>query len=58
MRAHDCKQYIFTSCNKSLSVSCILMEAFSHANAKKKKKMIKNFKLHTFIGRFQVTSWQ
>ena len=32
----------------------VLMEALSHANA----KMLKNFKFHTFIGRFQVTPWQ
>ena len=30
------------------------MEALSYANA----KMLKNFKFHTFIGRFQVTPWQ
>ena len=30
----------------------------SHANEKKRKKMLKNFKFDTFTGRFQVTQWQ
>ena len=37
---------------------CVLMKIFSHASVKKKKKGLKGFRFCTFIGRFQVTSWQ
>ena len=48
------KLYIFPSFNKPLSVLRGLTGVLSHANAKKrKKKMLKNVKFHTLIGRFQ-----
>ena len=40
------------------SVLCVLMKILSHASAKKKTKILKGFKFGTFIGRFQMTSWQ
>ena len=41
-----------------LSVLCVLTEILSNAGAKKKAKRLKGFEFRTFIGRFQVTSWQ
>ena len=52
-----------------ISIVWILMEIYSHANAKKQKQKhnnkqtkpqerLKHFKFPTFIGCFQVTSWQ
>ena len=41
-----------------LSVRCVLMKILSKASAKKKTERLKGFKFCTFIGRFQVTSWQ
>ena len=38
-----CKHDIFPSCNKPFSVLLLLMEVLSQTNAKKKKKMLKNF---------------
>ena len=37
---------------------CVLTKFLSHAVAKNKTKMPKGFKFGTFIGRFQVRSWQ
>jgi len=45
------KKYIFRSYNKSPSILCFF-------NAKRLKKMLKNFKFGTFIGRFQAKPWQ
>ena len=56
--ANTCKQYIFPSYNILLSMLCILMKICLHASAKKKAKRLKGFKFGTFIGCFQVTSWQ
>ena len=61
MHVHASKtQYISRSYNKSLSILCFyLMEGvLLHVNAEKRKKMLKNFKFHNFIGRFQVKPWQ
>ena len=41
-----------------LSMLCVLMAILSHASVKKKTKKLKGFKIHTFTGCFQVTSWQ
>ena len=41
-----------------LSMLYIVIKLLSPADTKKKAKRIKGFKLGTFIGRFQVTSWQ
>ena len=42
-----------------MSVLCVLMEILSHVSAKnKKQKGLKGFKFRTFMGRFQVISWQ
>jgi len=41
-----------------LSMLCVLMQLVSHAGAEKEAKRLKGFILGTFIGRFQVTSWQ
>ena len=35
----------------------VLMKILSHASAKKKTKTFKGFKICTFTGRFQVTSY-
>ena len=40
------------------SVLSVLMKILSHATAKKKTKRLKGLNFRTFIGRFQVTSWQ
>ena len=37
---------------------CVSMKILSHASAKKKPETIKGVKCYTFIGHFQVTSWQ
>ena len=37
---------------------CVLMKIFSYASAKKKTEMLNGFKFYTFVGCFQVTSWQ
>ena len=41
-----------------LSMLWVLMEILSHASAKKQTKRLKSFKFGTFMGRFQVMSWQ
>ena len=51
MHTHACKQYVFLSCNKSLSVLRILMEVLSHANAKKKENA-KEFQVSHFYWSF------
>ena len=37
---------------------CYVMKILLHASAEKKMERLKGFKFWTFIGRFQVTSWQ
>ena len=41
-----------------LPTLCLLMKLLSHSGVKKNTKRFKGFKLGTFIGRFQVTSWR
>ena len=41
-----------------LSMLCVLMKILSRAIEKKKTKRPEGFRFHTFIGRFQATSWQ
>ena len=44
--------YFTVRYNKSISILCVFMQVLSYANAKKKKKVHKSFKFHTFIGHF------
>ena len=41
-----------------LSMLCVLIKVLSQSIAKKKTKKLEGLKVHTFIGRFQVTSRQ
>ena len=40
------------------SMQCVLMQILSKVSAKRKTKKPKDLKFHTFMGRFQITSWQ
>ena len=40
------------------SVLCVLREILSYASAKKKTKKLKGFQFLTFMGKFQMKSWQ
>ena len=44
--------------NTSTFKQRFLVKVLSKASAKKKAKRLKGFKFRTFIGRFQVASWQ
>ena len=48
------KQYV---CSR-IEMLCLLMKILSLASAKKKTKKLKGFKCRTFVGHFQVISWQ
>ena len=58
--AHACKQYASWRSNNLLSIQRVLSfkKILSRANTKKKTKRFKDFIFRTFIGHFEVTSWQ
>ena len=58
MHGRACNLYIFLSYNIYFSMLSVLMKILSRASAKKKTKGIKGFTFRTFMGRFQMTSWQ
>ena len=53
-----CKQYIFQSCNIYFQFCAFWGRSFYMPVWKKKTKRLKSFKFHTFMGWFQMKSWQ
>ena len=56
MHGRVCAQYIFRS--SSTSTFNAYDNPFAYQCGKEKKKMVKGFTFHIFVGRFQVISWQ
>ena len=57
MHGRTRKQYVFRFYNIYFQC-CVSMKILYHASAKQKTEAVKGFTFYTFIGLFQVTSWQ
>ena len=55
MHGHSCRQYIFWSCNIYFQCYAFWLRSF-HMPVWKRKRL-KGFKFHTFMGYFQIWQW-
>ena len=58
LHGHACKQYIFWSYNIYFQCCAFWWKSFHMPVQKKKTETLNGFKFYTFVGCFQVTSWQ